>query len=195
MSPESTKPRSDEGFSLPEVIIALGLLGVVLMISFAALFAIQRSSRVATAQGQYASAFADPMEEMSRMLMQNTSIDSADANRIQVWTDRDLNGQPELNAFYVNSSGELVWEEWFYNSGRSAFWKHNRWVMDNRNANLSAGTPLFRYYDRNKTEITGLAIAEKGPSDTVYLKATLVVRPTTGVQRSDTREISFRNRN
>jgi len=185
--------RDEQGFSLSELIIVVGLMGTVIAMSWAGLSVMMKGNDISTSQGNSANAFANPVEEMSMILMQNGSVKSAAPNRVEVWTDRQIDGTPELNAFYVNSSGELIWESWKYNSARTSYTSHNVWVMDNSNANVAQGVPLFAYYDRDGSVLTGTNIAQKGPSDTVYMKLTVIVHTTNGTT-SDTRGVYFRNR-
>jgi len=185
--------EDERGFSLSELLVVLGLMGAVLAVAWAGLFGIRQSDRIASSQGDAATAFGDPMEEMSKILMQNTSVRTTSSNRIEVWTDRDLNGMPELNAFYPTSDGTLVWEWWQYNTARTAFTAHRTWVMSEVNANLAQGVPLFTYYVKNGSALSGADIASKGPSDTVYVKVRLTI-DLDGRTETDVREVSFRTR-
>lgn len=184
---------SEDGFSLAELLVVLGLLGAVLAVAWAGLFGIRMGDQIASDEGQAAAAFGDPMEEMSKILMQNTSIRATSNNRIEVWTDRNADGMPELNAFYATAGGELIYEWWQYNSTRTAVTRHRSWTMSENNANLSSGTPLLTYITRDGTVLTGSDIAAKGPSDTVYVRVRLTV-DLNGRTETDSREIAFRTR-
>lgn len=194
MSPVTTSMlRDDSGFSLSELLVVLGLMGAVLAVAWAGLFGIRASDEIASQEGQAATAFADPLEQMSRILMQNTSVRSTDNNRVEVWTDRDLDGLPELNAFYANADGQVVHEWWLYNTARTAVTQHRTWVMAENNANVSSGTPLFTYVDADGVELSGTDIAQKGPSDTVFVRVRMTV-DINGRTETDVREILFRTR-
>jgi len=191
--------RDDSGFSLSELIIVLGLLSMVLMGAWGGMFYVTKSNSVSTAQGNAAHDFSDPMEEMSRMIMQNLSIESANDYRIEVWTDRNMDGAPEKDAFYATTDNKLVYETWGYTSDRHTITSHHLWVMSANNYNQAKGTPLFTYYQRNLAgnleAITGQNnITTKAPSNAVRVRVQLKIDMGSGVTAADVRDIVFRNR-
>lgn len=187
-------PRShdDAGFTLTELLAVVGLMGVVIAAAWGGMYVVAKSNAQTTAQSNAAHSFADPMEEISKMLMQNLSVSSTDPYRVEVWTDRNMDGQPELDAFYA-ASGQLVYERWGYNSARTVVLNHYKWVMSPANGNNYGGTmvPLFTYYDANGVQITDMT---KAPSGTRLVRVRVVVRLGNGATTSDTRDVVFRNR-
>ena len=186
--------RDDSGFSLSELIIVLGLLSMVLMGAWGGMFYVTKSNSVSTFQGNAAHDFADPMEEMSRMIMQNLTINAADPYRIEVWTDRGMTGKPELDAFYATVDNKLVYESWGYTSDRLTITRHRLWVMSPSNYNRTTSTPLFTYYDKTGAVIATSLVPSKAPSDAVRVRVRLRVDMGSGVTASDVRDIVFRNR-
>jgi len=184
----------DAGFSLTELIVVVGLLPIVLAMAWGGLMYATTSAAVNTTQGNAAHDFANPMEQMSRVLMQNTSIRSASANRIEVWTDRDMDGSPELDAFYVTADKKLVFERWGYNSGRTTILSHNVWNMSTNNHNMATTTALFTYYDKDGNVIADADIASRAPSNATRVRVKLLMDMGKGRTANDVRDILFRNR-
>lgn len=188
-------PAGDEsGFSLSELLVVIGLLMVVLIAAWAGMYALVKSNEVSTAQGNAAQDFSDPLEEMSIALMQNLTLKTAQPNRIEAWTDRNMDGNPELIAFYA-SGGKLYYEKWDYNSARTTVLSHYVWVMSDRNKNDSSHE-LFTYYSKlgaviNMSDPTQAAAAA---SRTWRVKAKVYVVGPGGDLVSDSRDILFRNR-
>ena len=186
---------ADAGFSLTELIIVVGLLPLVLAGAWGALQYTTASNAVATTQGNAARDFSDPMEQMSSILMQNTTIHSATPNRLEVWTDRHMDGSPELQAFYVTADNRLVYETWNYNSSRTTILAHRSWDLSTTNYNIAAGTPLFSYSDKDNVVIQAANVPATAPSDATSVRVTLILDMGRGRTASDVREILFRNRN
>jgi len=185
---------SDDGFSLTEVIVVIGLLPLVLAGAYGALNYTTTSSAVSAKQGNAARDFASPLEQMSSTIMQNTSIKSAGVNRIEVWTDRDMDGAPELDAFYVTSDNRLVFERWGYTSDRLNVVSHNTWDLSSSNYNVGSNTPLFTYYDKTGAVIDSAQVAVKAPSNATRVRVRLMVDTGDGNTLTDIRDILFRNR-
>lgn len=194
--------RSSEGMTLTELLVAVALIGVVVTAAFAGLLVINKGSEVSSSASIVAHDMSDPLEMMSRMIMQNNGLNTATVPQgwssitpgqyqLLVWTNAKLGVTPELDAFYSTSAGELVWERWTYNSSKTAFTNHVRWVMSPDNANVAEGVPLFKYYDAEGTQITDMGQAA---STTRYVVATTVSESGDNVY-TDSRKILFRNRN
>lgn len=188
--------------TLTEVLVASALLGMVITAGFAGLMVISKGGTISSSASIAAHDMADPLEMMSRMIMQNNGFNTAtippgwsaiapSQYQLLVWTNPKLGTNPELDAFYSTDAGELVWERWVYNSGKTTFTTHVRWVMSQNNANVARGVPLFKYYDAAGTQITDMGQAA---SMTRYVIATTVSDSGTDVY-TDSRTILFRNRN
>jgi type II secretory pathway pseudopilin PulG len=184
----------DSGFSLSELIIVIGLLSFVLAGAWGGMYYVTRSNAVSSTQGDAAHDFADPMEQMSRMIMQNLSVKAASPDRIEVWTDRNMDGAPELDAFYVTAGKRLVFERWGYTSDRATILNHSTWVLSTTNHNVASGTPLFTYYDKNGAVIAGPDVPSKAPSNATRVRVRVMIDMGSGVTAGDVRDILFRNR-
>lgn len=182
--------------------IVVGVLSFVLAAAWAGFFALNRASVVNTAQSQAAHDFADPMEWLSKIIMQTTTIDtvgttpnsiSPSSYAVGVWTNRDADATPELNNISVDASGHLVWESWVYNSSRSTVLSHNRWIVSSANSNrtTSPNVPLFTYFNSQDTTITDMSTAS---SATYRIRATLLTPGVSGVTLQDYRDITLRNK-
>ena len=184
----------ESGFSLPELIIVVGLIPLVLAGAWGGLSFVTASSKVSSVQGNAAHDFANPMDQMSRMIMQNMSIKMASGNRIEVWTDRNMDGAPELDAFYVTADNRLVFERWSYTSDRVTVLAHNVWAMSTANHNVASGTAAFTYYDKAGVQIPASDVSAKAPSDATRVRVTLIIDMGNGTTARDVRDIVFRNR-
>jgi hypothetical protein len=190
----------EDGLSLAEFVTVVSVLGFVLAAAWAGFFAFQKADSINTVQAQAAHDFSDPMEWVSKIVMQATAIDTAgttsnsispSAYQIGVWTNRDSDTTPELNNIYVDTSGNLVWEYWTYDSSRTTTTKHVKWVVSATNANRSAGVPLFTYWDANGNQITDMSLAA---SSTYRVTVTLAVPGSSGGTLQDSRDITLRNK-
>ena len=187
---------NDAGFSLTELVVVVGLLPIVLAAAWGALSFVTKTNQVASIQGNAAHDFADPMEQMSSIIMQNNAIKSADPNRIEVWTDRNMDGAPELDAFYVTADKKLIFERWAYNSSRTTVLSHHLWEMSVTNFNVDSATPLFTYYDASGAPIPTSDIAAHAASDARRVRVRLMIDTGNGATKAygDVRDILFRNR-
>ncbi len=192
--------HGDDGLSLAELMVVVSVLGFVLAAAWAGMFALQRADVVNTAQSQAAHDFSDPMEWMSKIVMQATAIDTVGTTpnsinpgpyQIGVWTNRDGDTTPELNNIYVDAGGHLVWEYWVYNSSRTTPLKHVKWIVSYTNANVAAGVPLFTYWGATGNQITDMSVASSG---TYRVTATLAVPGVDSGSMRDSRDITLRNK-
>jgi prepilin-type N-terminal cleavage/methylation domain-containing protein len=199
--------HSEEGFTLAELMIVVGLLGFILAAGYAGMFVLNRGSATTGSQDKAAHDFADPLEQMSKILMQSYPIQlpvprgddhSLPSNSdycIEAWSAVDGDPHPRLSAFYVDSAGELVWDLWVYRSDHSEppISGPRRWVMSTNNANLTTNphTPLFQYFDVKGDPITNPSYRVGG---TKSMLITLVVKNSDGGTFKDTRRVMFRQK-
>lgn len=186
--------KDDAGFSLTELIVVVGLLPIVLAMAWGGLMYATTSSAVSTTQGTAARDFGNPMEQMSRVLMQNTSIAVAESNRIEVLTDRNMDGLPESNIFYVTADNRLVFERLTKDSAGTVVLSRNTWVLSTSNKNVSSNAPLFVYYDNEGAEIPAAEIAARAPSEATAVRVRLVVDMGKGRTAQDVRDVTFRTK-
>jgi hypothetical protein len=180
----------DSGFSLSELVIVTGLLGFIVAAAWAGMAAISKAGDVSENATTTTHDLSIPLEQISKVVMQNTTVKYTAANRMEVWTDRNLDNMPELEVIYANAAKELVWESFYYDSSRTTVTKHTKWVFSVNNANASSGTPLFTYYDRAGAVITDM---EKAPSLSRYVRVRVKVQLKDQVVEGG-RIILYRNR-
>jgi len=182
----------DDGFSLTELLVVVALLGIILSIVYMMLGTSSSMTAANDAFSAQAQGLSDSPELVSMIVMQHNNLSNPTSNSLEVWTDRDLDGDPEKHSFRAESANRLVWEQWEYSKTNSTqVLSYNKWVMSEKNKNISAGVPLFRYYNKAGTQITAMdAVA----SDAYSAKLTVVVDLGGGRTATDTRDISFRNK-
>lgn len=181
--------RDGRGFSASELIVVMGLLGAVLSITFTGMFAVYRSNQVNDAQSSAARDFSDPLEKISMIVMQATEIGVAEPYRLVVWTDRDLDGNPERNEFVAGTDSSLTWYYGEYQPDRVGVLEQSTWVMSDNNANRARNTALFRYYRSTGAEILVMGDV---PSQAFTVKANMAVEAVPGVPTYDSRNITLR---
>jgi prepilin-type N-terminal cleavage/methylation domain-containing protein len=196
--------EQDSGFTLAELLVVASLMGIILAASWLAFSAITASDKVTSSATAAAHDMSDPLESISKTVMQNNGFNitlvppgvtavTPTAYRMLVWTNRNLStSTAELDAFYANSAGELVWERWLYNSNKTAFTTHVKWVMTTANANVEKNKPLFTYLDATGAAITDM---NQVPAKTRSVRVDAVAKLADGKYASDSRLILLRNRN
>lgn len=186
------RARSDSGFTLSELIVVIGLLGVVISVVYGSMFAMVQASRASDRQARFTNEIASPLLAIDTVLVQNSTIEQASPYRISVLTDRDLNNMMERTTIEARSDGTLRFYVEELNAQRTAT---NRiiqdWTMSENNVNVAEGVTLFRYFATDPAEeITAMeAVASDARSVLVS-----VVTEHDGRVLSDSRRIQFRLR-
>lgn len=150
-----SRRRDDAGLSLTELVVVVGLLGVVIGVVFAAMNVLTRAASSTTADGLGVSGFTNTMELVSKTVMGSRVLYAGD-QRIVILTTMD-DGSHQVQSVYAApaatptaTAGMLVWERWSSDaSGSTAIGGlHSVWVMSDVDANLSASPPvsLFTYF-------------------------------------------------
>ena len=204
MSIPALPSKHDEGVTLPELLVVLIMMVFVLASSWAGFQAVTAGTTASASAVTVEHDMSDPLELTSKMVMQNNGINtttrptgfttvSPTPYQLWVWTNRSKSSATaELDAFYADPAGELVWERWSYNSSKTAYTQHVRWVMSSNNANISQHVPLFMYLDANGAPITDMTLV---PSAARSVRMTAVSLLSNGRYATDSRSILFRNKN
>jgi prepilin-type N-terminal cleavage/methylation domain-containing protein len=184
--------RDDKGFTLSELIVVMGLIGVVITVVYGSMFAMVQASRASDRQARFTNEVASPLLVIDTVLVQNSAIEEASPYRIVVLTDRDLNNKMERTLIEATADGRLRYRVEELNAQRTAVERVMQdWTISENNVNVARGEPLFRYF----TEDPGVEITSMGsvPSDARSVLVSLVSMHGDRTI-SDSRRIQFRLR-
>jgi prepilin-type N-terminal cleavage/methylation domain-containing protein len=178
----------DDGFTLTELIAVMGLLGVILAIAYGGFSVAAKGSDMSDRQAQMSREIGAPLLFADRVITQafdfDTSYPGISPNRFAFYCDQNGNGYRERYVIEVAGTRLLVTSE--EENGRAR--KTSTWSESN--ANLASGTPLFRYFRSDGTEIATMGdVAQNVRS----VQVTIVV-DTGGSTISDSRMMFLRNR-
>lgn len=165
--------RHDEGFSLAELIIVLGLLGFVLAAIYAGSSALIRSADVSRAQSTFARDSGEPMRLIARNLMQAIQLENTTPQSITFRTDRKMDGTGQR--CIVTATGHFIsYKEWEINASfvNKTVAPRLDLQYSTSSTNVADGVPLFRYYNSAGAEITNMELA---PSAARSVVMTLVL--------------------
>ncbi len=182
--------RAEDGFTLTELTVVVGLLSVLLAVAYLGFDVVQKGSAQSDRMAYISQSIGAPLDYMERIFIQQYGFDSAGvgttAYRASVYTDRDNDGHPEHYIFEATSAGTLV----VTSSEEVDRPTASSYTLSDHNTNVSSGHPLFHYYDANRVEITNMGnVASQARSMTMT-----VVTTYDGDTFSDTRRVFFRNR-
>jgi prepilin-type N-terminal cleavage/methylation domain-containing protein len=185
--------RKDDGFTLSELVAALGLLGVILAATWAGFQASHNYSRLSDRQGWFAREVSSPLLQIERVMQQQYRIDptypGVTPYRIKCETDADNDGNREVWEIQATTDRRLVISSAEIRQDGSYERAPSTYAWSTHNHNVQTGTPLFRFYDKAGSLITNLG--------DVPSKATRVVVTVVTVydekQFSDSKTVLFRN--
>ncbi|MHB8706189.1 MAG: type IV pilus modification PilV family protein, partial [Coriobacteriia bacterium] len=151
----------DGGFTLSEVIVSLGLLGVILGVTWLGFSVTHAGSKTSDRESWFSREVGAPLEQAEVVLMQQYGIDNTYPGvtpyRIKVSTDRDNDDNREdwqlvatTDHRLVVTTAEFTQTSGVYDSAPRTF------ALSTHNYNLQAGVPLFRFYDEFGAEITSM---------------------------------------
>lgn len=189
-----TSLHRDDGFSLSELLVVIGLMGIVMSAAYLSYSVAANGSRAAERESMIAREIAAPLLECERLLIQQhniltgsleTRIVNPGPYLVAFNTDRDHDSHIESNIIEATADGRLV-------ISRSETTEHGlqEVVWSTENHNRAAGVPLLTFYDGSGAAITDSnAIA----SDARGVKITIVTEYYDHQYR-DSRTATFRNR-
>ncbi|MBE0476018.1 MAG: prepilin-type N-terminal cleavage/methylation domain-containing protein [Coriobacteriia bacterium] len=164
----------DEGFSLSELIVVTGLIGVVLAGAYAVAHAVVKGSSVNETQAMIAREAGQPLSMIQKYLMQATAIEETGPYRIRYIIDRELRDpEAERHVLEATSDGRLVLTMWPIDVAHTNTGPPRAAVLSERNTNVADGVPLLKYIDVTGAQVTSM---EHAPSATRQLEATVRVR-------------------
>ncbi|MCE5204368.1 MAG: prepilin-type N-terminal cleavage/methylation domain-containing protein [Actinomycetia bacterium] len=185
--------KEDRGFTLSELLAALGLLGIVLGVTYGGFQVSHSYSRLSDRQAWMAREVAAPLQQMEKVLQQQYRIDSdypgVTAYHLEVETDADNDDNREVWEFTATSDHRLLMSNAEVRQDGTYERAPSTYAWSESNYNMQTGTPLFIFYDKAGAQITNLGDV---PSQAAKVVVT-VVTMYDGHQFSDSRTILFRN--
>lgn len=187
--------HDDRGFTLSELIVAMGLLLVVLTVAFAGFQVAARSARVSDVQSVMAREVAAPLTYLEEIGEQNLIIEAPTGYSVSLLTDRNNDNVKERHMISANLDGTLTDKVWLVNNLGQNVSLQQSFKWSTRNANRASSVPLFHYYTAatatsTPVEITNMAVV---PQQARKMIVDVVVAYD-GKQVRDMRDIWFRNR-
>lgn len=146
----------DEGFSLAELIVVVGLIGVVLAAAWGVSAAMVQGGRVNEAQSVFARDSGEPVRLANRAIMQATELEGSycTSQAIQFIMDRSMNSQFQRVRISATADRHLRYEEWQLNSAKTVLSKRlDILFSDQHVSNLQRGVALFTYLDASGTPV------------------------------------------
>ncbi len=208
--------RDERGASLAELLVVLALVGFIVGAAYALQSVVHKSTASGTTRAEGAATLGNPLEFMSRIVMQARSIATSGTVRapngalvplpssvasqpgdyaLAVATDRvPFNGWWELNYFHIDPSSPsvLLWDSWSYDdSNNNVGTKRAYWKMSSSVNNRTVGLPMLDYFgvDTAIRLTTPSAIS----SDLRYVNCSLAVPTPNGGWTKDSRFVALRN--
>lgn len=190
-----TQLTDDEGFSLSELVIVVGLLGFVLAAIYSASYAMTAAGKVNDAQSVFARDGGEPVRLVEKAVMQNLKIRDATPYMLDFYTDRNLDAFDEEVIVQATTAGELRYEEWQCDPSLQRVSKTKDLVFTTNCSNLARSIPLFVYYDKGGTVIgpTVDDIRTQAPGQSRKVAFSLSLT-TNGFDTTIDRQMYFRNR-
>lgn len=186
--------RTDDGFTLSELVAALGLLGIILAATWAGFQASHNYSRLSDRQGWFAREVSSPLLQIERVLQQQYLIDTTypgvTAYRIKVSTDADSDGNREEWTIQALSDRRLAITNSEVRQDGSYERAPSTYAWSTQNYNVQTNTPLFQFYDKSGNLITNMGDVPARATRVVVTIVTVY----DGRQFSDSRTVLFRNR-
>jgi len=182
--------RSDEGFTLTELIVVVSLIGFVISAAYGAHYVVARGAETSERQAFMSREVGAPLEFAERVLCQQWNIDKAYPGvtpyRVKMQADIDTDDVTEEYVIEATADNTLVIESREGDAPfRTAVWsEHNR--------NVAVGTPLLRFFRQDGSEIPAADFAEV--YSYAYSAEVQIVTEYGGKQLSSTRRVTFRNR-
>jgi prepilin-type N-terminal cleavage/methylation domain-containing protein len=182
--------RRDDGFSLTELLVVLGIMGVVLAGAYSLALVSQKAADVSETQAAFANEVGTSLALAENYLQQNTALKTWTDYRLECTVDRDLDGFAEWVIIEAHANGELTLQVWNTDIGQNLTDLRIDYLMSENNVNVADGIPLFTYLKDDGTEVATFD-ARAGDTRSVIMDVRIDVN---GYDLDDTRQVLFRNR-
>ena len=185
---------NDEGFSLSELLVVLGLMGVILAVAWASFSVLSNGTRMAEGEAMTAREIAVPLLQCERLLIQHHNIlDGTIDGRLvnpSPWliafnTDVDHDSHIESTIMEVTTDGRLL-----ITTAEVSEHDYETVVWSTANRNRVTNTPFLTYYNGSGEVITDYSAVKTDARSVTITIATEY----DGRAYSDSRTVSFRNR-
>lgn len=187
---------NDRGYSLTELLVVMGLMGIVLAAAYAIFQVTSNGSKQSDREAYIATEIGAPLGIAERVLQQNARLNNGFVSElsrsvtptdylVSFQTDQDSDSHWEMHIIEATADGRLVMtrlEQVDLPTPQVFAWSDH-------NYNQAAGIPLLTYFDSYDATITSAA-----DYPTARRIRVTIVTEYDGVQFSDFRDILFRNR-
>lgn len=182
---------AEDGYTLAELLVVIGLIGVVLAVAWNVNTLVGRASDFNEREAWLSSEVRTPLMFIDKLLMQNSAIEGTSGEyMISFFTDVDLDDVRERNVVKVEGN-VLTLTSWKVdganNNVGSPIREH---VFSTHNANKASGVPLFTYLDGDGKKIED---PDKWAGSSRSIRTTIVA-DYQGQTLSDSRQTFLRNR-
>lgn len=145
----------DDGYTLSELMVVIGLLGIVLAIAWNMNNFVTTVSQSNEREAYFSSEVRTPLMYIDKLLMQNSAIEGGSTEyRLSFLTDQNLDDVRERTVVEVSGS-ELQLTTWEITGSMTSIQPPIRSMrLSDHNANLDLGEPLFTYLDSEDETIT-----------------------------------------
>ncbi len=188
--------RGDGGYTLPELLVVIALMGVVLALAWNVNQYITHVNRANEREALLGAEIRTPLMYIDKLLMQNSQIEGGSTPyRISFFTDVNADDVKERNVIEAAADGTLVATTWNVDGANNNVGAPTRVMrLSSENVNVALGEPLFTYmsYDDDGNPVV---ITDQSKFAGNARSVVTTIHATWGDQTlSDTRESFLRNR-
>jgi len=178
----------DRGFTLAELSMAIAVFVVVMTLAGQLIFMASRANTAVSTKASYTTQVAEPIDAISRNLMQATVLEAPTAYSLSFLVNPDLDSTFQRVVVDMGTANGTI-SIWTTNASQVNVKRISHLVFTKGLRNKAEGKPAFRYYDLTGVELTDYsAVPSRAKSVTLDLRATINGEP---VSRST--PISLRN--